>query len=433
MHRREISRRKFLDTTATSMGTALVPAMLAARATRGIAAPTTGTGDRPPKQLAFTVEEYRERVRKVQQEIAARKLDGLILTVPASVCYLTGYESLSMLGYFFTLVPRSGDPILLMADFESYNAWLFTWLEDALQIKYPIGADYVEETRRLLAKQGLADKKLGIELGPLSSITASEYVRLKAILPQATLVETSELVPWIRSIKSPAEIAYHREAARISSVAMQAAIATAQAGITDNDVAAVASERLVKEGSEYMCYQPIVTTGRRSGVPHSTFHRVPLRQGDHVFMEFGACVCRYSSPTMRVVMIGEPTPIRRSMAETCLRSVNTMAEKIRPGVAADTIAAECEKAMGPLPSSWLWHGYYGYSVGLGFPPEWGDCGNLNIMIGEKTVLRPGMVFHCSTSIREPGQFGTTFSETIVVTETGCEVLTKVPRHLFIRY
>ena len=88
---------------------------------------------------------------------------------------------------------------------------------------------------------------------------------------------------------------------------MQAALDAVREGVTDNTLAAVAAERLFRAGSEYCCYQPIVTVGRRSGVPHSTFHRVAMRRGDPVFLEIGACVNRYSSPLMRTAVVGPPT------------------------------------------------------------------------------------------------------------------------------
>ena len=98
---------------------------------------------------------------------------------------------------------------------------------------------------------------------------------------------------------------------------------------------------------------------------------------------------------------------------------------------AGDVAAAAEHAIGPLPAGWVWHGIYAYSVGLGFPPEWNDSDVL-VVKGSATVLRPGMVFHCSTSIRDPGILGATCSETVLITERGCEVLTDLPRELFVR-
>ena len=70
---------------------------------------------RPSKQLAFTVQEYRERVEKVQREMAAKHLDGLLLHSMPNICYMTGMQSLALDKYYLVVVPRSGDPVLVIA------------------------------------------------------------------------------------------------------------------------------------------------------------------------------------------------------------------------------------------------------------------------------------------------------------------------------
>lgn len=382
------------------------------------------------RRLAFPVAEYQARVRKVQKAMAARKLDGLLVHNMAGICYLTGLESIAVHKYWLCLVPNSGDPVLLVQDFESHNVRLSSWLEKVET--YAIGADHVEATRRLLQARKLTGAALGVEMGSLSSLSVQDYLRLREALPKANLVKATDLVPAVAAIKSPAEIAHHRAAARISSAAMQAAIAAVREGATDNDIAAVAAERMLRAGSEYFCYQPIVTVGRRSGVPHSTFRRVTIRRGDPVFMEFGACIHRYSSPLMRTAVVGPPSDKMNRMFGMCLRSVNTSIEQLRSGVTAGDVAARAAKALGSLPRGWIWHGIHAYSIGLGFPPEWADCDDIEVSSGGKAELRTGMVFHCSTSIRDPWQLGMTCSETVLITEKGCEVLTSVPREMFRR-
>ena len=382
------------------------------------------------KQLAFSVEEYRGRVAVVQQALAQHGLDALLVYNPASICYLTGLESIAVSKYWLCLLPAGGDPLLLTQDFESHNAQLSSWIDEVET--YGIVADPVQATQRMLQARGLDGKVLGVELGPLSSLSTQDYLRLRQAVPAARLVDAGEIVPCAAAIKSPAEIAYHREAGRISSLAMRAAIAAVREGRTDNDIAAVAAECLLREGSEYMCYQPIVTVGARAGVPHSTFQRVPIRPGDPVFMEFGACVRRYSSPIMRTAVIGRAPDKLRRMFEMCLASVTESLTNLKPGAVAGDVAAASEKAIGPLPAGWVWHGYYAYSIGLGFPPEWGDCEGIAVVKGSQAILRPGMVFHCSTSIRDPGKLGATCSETVLITAGGCENLTNLPRELFER-
>lgn len=382
------------------------------------------------KRLAFPVEEYHTRVHRVQEEMRQHGLDALLIHTLANICYLTGLESIAPHKYWLSLVPASGDPALLAQDFESGNILLGSWIEN--YVTYPVGGDPVEATRKLLLEYGLADKRLGIETTFLSSLSVGDWERLKEVLLKATWVDASELVPRTRAVKSTREIECIRQAAGISSTAMRAAIEAVAEGTSDNDIAAAAYDVMIRGGSEYPSYAPIVTTGARSGIPHSTFQRVPIRKGDPVFMELGACIRRYHAPIMRTAVVGEPGEEIRRMAQACIESVNTMAATIKPGMVAGEVALAAKKALAGLPEDLVWHGYYGYSVGLGFPPEWGDCDSLNIMEGSTDILRPGMVFHASTSLRALGEYGTTCSETILVTEDGCEALTQVSRGLFIK-
>ena len=148
-------------------------------------------------------------------------------------------------------------------------------------------------------------------------------------------------------------------------------------------------------------------------------------------MEVGACVNRYSAPIMRTAVIGLPSDTVKLMADACQESVDIMIEHIRPGVQGCQVAAAAGKALRNVPDDLVWHGYYGYSVGLGFPPSWADC-PIYITETDKTELKAGMVFHCNTSLRSIGRFGVACGETILVSDKGCEVLTSLPRALAIR-
>ena len=212
---------------------------------------------------------------------------------------------------------------------------------------------------------------------------------------------------------------------------MAAAIDAAREGATDNDMAAAASEALVAAGSEYMCLSPVVTSGRRSGILHSTHKRNRLEAGDVVLLEMGGCIHRYSAPTMRTVFIGEPPAEARRMAEACLTALGNILSAIRAGATADEIAQVGWESFLPAGDGFVFHGNFGYAIGAGFPPTWADDTGA-IMSGIDTVLRPGMVFHHPVALRRMGRYGTAFSETTVVTEDGCEILTNSPREIVVR-
>jgi Xaa-Pro dipeptidase len=261
-----------------------------------------------------------------------------------------------------------------------------------------------------------------------SSLPVHDFLELQARLPHATFVDASDCVGRAMSVKSPAEIECIRRAGRITVKGMDAAIDALREGdgITDNDVAAAALDAMTRAGGEYSAYPIIVTTGTRSGVPHSTYHRAPICAGDPVFLEFAGVVNRYHAPMMRVAVIGEPDPKLRALADAAIASVEAMLAEIRPSRRIVEVAAAGQARLASIDPAVVWHGYFGYSVGLGFPPEWSDCPSLLIRLDapRDATLKPGMVFHLSTSLREIGVRGATCCETVQVTESGCEIFTE---------
>src|SRR5207248_59098 len=147
---------------------------------------------------------------------------------------------------------------------------------------------------------------------------------------------------------SPREIDVLRQAGRLTTRGMAAALAEVAAGKTDNQVAAAASATLIAGGSEFMCIEPIVTVGERSGIPHSTFRRTTIEPGDAVLVELAACICRYSAPLFRTAAV-EPVgdEIRRA-ADACRDSLNAMVDHMRPGAAARDVARRAKAAWSPL-------------------------------------------------------------------------------------
>ena len=231
--------------------------------------------------------------------------------------------------------PQEGDPILLVPSPELGGALVHTWLDDRRGYAPDrSNAQYIADTLR---DKKLDGAKVGVEKGS-HGLPAGTYEGLVAALPKARFIDGSGIVEAVKTVKSPREIAHIRAAAKTTAAGMAAAIDAAREGATDNDVAAAASEALIAAGSEYMCLSPVVTSGRRSGILHSTHKRNRLEKGDVVLLEMGGCIHRYSAPTMRTVFIGEPPAEARRMAEACLTALGNILNTIRAGATADEVA-----------------------------------------------------------------------------------------------
>jgi Xaa-Pro dipeptidase len=377
------------------------------------------------EQPAFPVEEYRSRVAQVQARMRELGLDALLLRDRANICYLTGFENGYMVAYHAAIVPAAGEPVLVASDFEMLNALAGSWCRE--RVTFAVLSDPFAATCGALEERGWARGRVGVETSVLS---AAAFRALSDRLPQASLVDLGDAISAVKSIKSRREIEYLRQAGRLTTRGMQAALAEVAAGTTDNQVAAVASATLIAGGSEFPCIEPIVTVGERSGLPHSTFRRTTIGPGDAVLIEIAGCICRYSAPLMRSAAVEPVSADVRRAADACRDSLNLLIDQMRPGALAADVARRARAAWTPLCDELIWHGIYAYSVGLGFPPDWNDT-PLCVRVDSDFSLQPGMCFHATTSLRRAGKFGTAMSETVLITEQGCEVLTGTPRELLV--
>ncbi len=381
-----------------------------------------------PQEPAFPVEEYLTRLAAVRDYMRERDIEVLLVQHAPNVLYMTGYQTFSPNFGECMVVPLEGDPALLVPSPELGGALVHTWLDD-LRGYAPdrSNAEYIAGTLR---DKNLDGAQVGVEKAS-NGLPAATYDGLVTALPNARFIDGSGIVEAVKTAKSAREVAHIRAAAKTTEAGMSAAIDAAREGATDNDMAAAASEALVAAGSEYMCLSPVVTSGRRSGILHSTHKRNRLETGDVVLLEMGGCIHRYTAPTMRTVFIGEPPAEARRMAEACLTALNNVLSTIRAGVTADEVAQAGWEGMKLAGDGFVFHGNFGYAIGAGFPPTWADDTGA-IMSGIDTVLRPGMVFHHPVALRRMGRYGTALSETTVVTEDGCEVLTSSPREIVVR-
>ena len=108
--------------------------------------------------------------------------------------------------------------------------------------------------------------------------------------------------------------------------------------------------------------------------------------------------------------------------------IGALLEVIRPGLTMDEVSRAMAKELRSVDPEVYLSGYHGYSVGIAFPPAWPEH-SAWIGEGSREVLVPGMAFHVPRVLRVPGLMAAGFSETILVTDTGCEVLTPHRREL----
>jgi Xaa-Pro aminopeptidase len=212
---------------------------------------------------------------------------------------------------------------------------------------------------------------------------------------------------------------------------MRAALAAVREGASENDITAAAMQAIVADGGEYFSIDPIVRSGPRSGITHATAKRRRIAAGDAVLMEIGAVYQRYCAPLLRTAVVGSPPARLRELADVSLAAMNLLFQNLRAGRTVGEVASAAMKPLAALGADVRMRGYFGYTVGIGFPPSWVER-SVEIVEGRDDVLEAGMAFHLHRVLRVPGVIGVGFSETAVVTRDGYELLTHHPRELVVR-
>jgi Xaa-Pro aminopeptidase len=383
------------------------------------------------RELPFSTLEYHDRCGRLRQLMIEAGLDVMLVHQPASVFYFSGNENLHVYDHECVIVPMDGEISLLVPQGELTRAQLTSWVSRI--VSFPGGANPAHALAAILEEQGHGRSRIGVEKRAprAAGLSVHVYESLLAAMPDASFVDASGLPERVKVIKSPQEVTFLRQAASFTDAGMRAALATAAEGRTDNDVAAAAHQAMIAAGSEFLSIPAIVNAGRYSGIAHSTHMRHRLQRGDVLFLELGGCFRRYSAPCMRSATIGPPTDVAKRLTEGCLAALSEMQTAMRPGATFDEVARLGARGVARAGLPVHWSGNCGYPVGAGFPPYWGEY-SCQIALGDQTVLQPGMVFHQPVILRVLGKLGVAFSETVLITPTGCETLTRVERQLLVR-
>jgi Xaa-Pro dipeptidase len=295
---------------------------------------------------------------------------------------------------------------------------------------YNDNQDPVEETLRTLREHGLADKTIGVEENSWF-LTVTDYRKLQEGLPGATFKDASGTVEQLRLIKSDQEIAYIREAAAACDEGVRRAIEVAAPGASENDLALALYAGSLEHDSEYMSLPPFVASGYRSALAHATWSGRELVPGEVVFVEHAGVIHRYSAALIRTLSVGEPSEQVKRMDEAARAGLAAAIATSAPGVPAYEVDRACRGAIRDLGFGDYFRHRTGYSIGINVPPDWGEGHIMSIKESESRPLEAGMTFHFVPGLFDYGHAAVGCSQTVLITENGCEPLSTIPPQLFV--
>lgn len=213
---------------------------------------------------------------------------------------------------------------------------------------------------------------------------------------------------------------------------MQAGIEAVREGVTENDVAAEIHYAMIKAGSEWPAIAPFVASGPRGAIGHATWSGRTIRENEFVLLEIAGCLRRYHAAMMRTVYVGKPSARVRQAEKVVLEAMEACMATIKPGVPAGEVDAVGRQIIAHSGFDTEQASRTAYSIGIGLPPDWGEGQILSMQPGETRLLEANMTFHLLPWVQIPGEGGVGLTETIRVTEDGCELLTAFERRLFVK-
>jgi len=376
-----------------------------------------------PREVFFEPAEYEQRLRRLQQKLHEQNLDLIVTCAPGNICYLNGYVSVNVLDTMFVVVPVEGDPVFYLWQFERGRAE--STVVGMETLCWNTGVDPIAFVVNDLKRRGHVKGRIGIDTG--STHTAFDIVQQLLTALDGTPVKG--VVEDLRLVKSSAEQDYIREAAILTDAGVHAAIQAVSEGVSDHEIGRAAVSALLNANSEFLALEPIVCVGWRSGAPHSPRGGTCVEPGDPVFIELSGARARYQSPLMRTVTNNTPNKNIQELADYSNACVEAIVDTIKPGIEASDVAAAGRKALQPIRDKIAFHDLYAYPVGIGFPPNWIENPAFYLSADNTNHLEAGMVFHLPLTLRVLGQYGAGFSETLIITKTGAETMSSLPRTL----
>ncbi len=226
-----------------------------------------------------------------------------------------------------------------------------------------------------------------------------------------------------RQVKDEGELALARRAAALGEDAFRAVLPAIRAGVTEDEVALRLEAAILQRGGHLGPKRVAVLTGARSAYPHGQPGATPLRGGDLVIIDFSARVGGYLCDITRTLAVGAVDPSWQPIAAAVLAANRAGVAAVAPG---QSCRAPEEAVRGVLREAGLEEAFvHGTGHGLGLDLHEGP----SLSRASRDTLRPGMVVTVEPGVYLPGRGGIRIEDNVIVTATGAEVLTTLPREL----
>ena len=349
-------------------------------------------------------EQSERRVTALRRRLVDLELDGMVVTTPENIRYLSGFSG--SLGYL--VIGSLAAEIL-----GDSRYWLQIEAEAPGFTLVRSGASHALWALVAQRLKALDMRRVGFES---QHLTVDQHQRLAAALPaDATLVPTTALVEELRIIKSRDEVELLRTAASIAGRAFDRVRSAVRPGLREKDVAFLLEQTFRELGAGGPAFESIVASAERGALPHGRASDRVIERGDMVVIDFGASAAGYHSDCTRTIVIGTPTAEQTRVIEAVREAQLTSMAMMKPGVAADAIDRRAREVLAGEAHA------FGHGLGHGIGLQVHERPYLSP--SDHTSLRAGMVITNEPGIYIPGWGGVRLEEMVLVNDYEPEVLT----------
>jgi len=365
---------------------------------------------------------YAARLERLAEGLRERELDGLLVSDPANILYLSGFSGSS--GLLYVRAAGVDGDHLFVSDFR-YETQAQAEVARCFTLRFTSAREGQRELTDIVAadlREG--ERRIGFEADRL---TVGQLRRLEEKLRDRELVGVEGVVADLRAVKEREEVERIAAATALADQAFREVLEGGLVGRSEREVAIELAYRMRKLGAEGESFPAIVASGAHGALPHAKARAERIERGTLVTIDWGARVDVYCSDCTRTVAAGTPSERARAVYAVVLAAQERALAGLAPGKAAhevDRLAREVIEEAG-------FGERFGHSLGHGVGIEIHEGPRLGPPRpdGEQEEVRAGMVVTVEPGIYLPGELGVRIEELVVVGEGGNEILTTLPREL----
>ena len=349
------------------------------------------------------------RLKKFEAKLSESQVDGVVVSGQNNVYYLTGFWGTE--GTVF--ISKSRRLFLTDSRYSLIAKGVVTGF-DIIETRSPL-----EEIAKVIKADGL--KSIGFD----QQVSYAYYQELKAIFADYQLEGMANFIEGLRMIKDASEIATIRRACQISDQAFMDVLDFIKPNqTTEMEVNHFLDHRMRQLGAEGASFEFIIASGQRSAMPHGVASDKVIQSGESLTLDFGCYYQHYVSDMTRTIHIGHVTDEEREIYEICLRANQALIHQAKEGVSYrdyDIIARDVINDAG-----YGAHFTNGIGHGIGL-----DIHEYPYFGHSDETIKAGMVLTDEPGIYLDGKYGVRIEDDLLITETGCEVLTLAPKELIV--